>query len=40
MGATLKADVALVCTALLAGACVLGANLSVAEMVDMLARAL
>jgi hypothetical protein len=40
MGATLKTDLALVCAALLAGACVLGADLSVAEIVDMIARAL
>lgn len=40
MGATLKTDLALVCAALLAAACVLGADLSVAEIVDMIARAL
>jgi hypothetical protein len=39
MGATLKTDLALVCAALLAAACVLGADLSVVEVVDTIARA-
>jgi hypothetical protein len=39
MGATLKTDLALVCAALLAAACVLGADLRAVEVVDMIARA-
>ena len=39
MGATLKTDLALICAALLASGCVLGADLSLAEIVDMIARA-
>jgi hypothetical protein len=39
MGATLKTDLALVCAAFLAAACGLGADLSVAEVVDVIARA-
>ncbi|WP_281352999.1 hypothetical protein [Allomesorhizobium camelthorni] len=39
MGATLKTDLALVCAALPAAACAPGADLSVAEIVDIFARA-
>ncbi|EHK57819.1 hypothetical protein [Allomesorhizobium alhagi] len=39
MGATLKTDLALVCAALLAAACVPGADLGVAEVIGTMARA-
>jgi hypothetical protein len=39
MGVTLETDLALVCAALLAAACVPGADPAVAEVVDMIARA-